>query len=586
MLIKTIPEKAQRARRLPRALVAVATALLVACSASDPGTTQRIDQPEHERLAERHMISAAHPAAVEAGLDVLRAGGHAVDAAIAVQMILSFIEAPETGLGGGGFLLLHDAASGTTRMYDGRETAPAAADASRFRLLGRDQPLALAVPSGSAVGVPGLVAMLGQAHADHGRRPWSELLEPAAHLAEGGLPMPPRLQHQIESDWSLRLFADTRRFFRAQLGGPQPSLRNPALAQTLRQLAAEGAGAFYHGPIAEGIVDRVKDARWGKSDLSLEDLAAYQSRLRDAVCAPYREWILCGAAPPSSGGITLLQMLGMLEHFPLAQMAPDDPATLHLIAEVSRLAFADRNHYIGDPDQVEIPIEGLLDRDYLAQRASLVDPRRAMSAARPGEPGVRPEITELNPRTEPRGQGTSHFSVVDGAGNLVALTSSNEAPFGSRMLAGGMVLNNQLTDFTFDPQLGQGQHPNAVAPGKRPRSSMSPLIVLDAAGEPVMVIGSRGGSRIIGYVLKTVIGVLDWQLDIQDAIALPNIVERGQGIELEDNTPLAALADDLRELGHRVQVVPMTSGLHGIERHSGLWRGGADPRLDGVARGD
>lgn len=562
------------------------TFLLVACTASDPGTTERIDQPEAERLAQRHMVSAAHPAAVQAGLRVLRDGGHAVDAAIAVQMVLSFIEAPETGLGGGGFLLLHESETGTTRMYDGRETAPATATPDRFRTLGVDHPLGLAIPSGSSVGVPGLVAMLGKAHADHGRLPWAELLEPAARLAEDGVPMPPRLRHQIESDWSLRLFADTRRFFRAQIGGESPVLRNPELAATLRQLAAEGPDAFYRGPLAEAIVERVRTARWGKSDMQLSDLANYRPVLRDAVCAPYREWTLCGGAPPSSGGIAVLQMLGILEHFPLAQMSPEDPATLHLIGEASRLAFADRNHYLGDPDRVQIPVEGLLDRDYLARRARLIDTGRAMEQAYPGEPGGRTRMTELSPRSEPHEQGTSHFSIVDGDGNLVALTSSNEAPFGSRMLVHGMVLNNQLTDFTFDPHLDDGQHPNAVGPGKRPRSSMSPFVVLDQSGEPVLVIGSRGGSRIIGYVLKTLIGVLDWKLDIQDAIALPNMVERGQGIELEENTSIAQLADALREMGHEVRVVPMTSGLHGIERVNDDWRGGADPRLDGVARGD
>ncbi len=560
--------------------------LMAACGATDPGTTEPVTQPEAERLAERHMVSAAHPAAVEAGLEVLRNGGHAVDAAIAVQMVLGFIEAPETGIGGGGFLLLHDATRGTTHMYDGRETAPAAATPDRFRTFGIEHPLGLAIPSGSSVGVPGLISMLGKAHADHGRISWAELLEPAARLAESGLPMPPRLRQQIESDWSLRLFADTRQFFRGQLDGADSTLRNPELAATLRHLALEGPDALYHGPVAEAIVERVSSARWGKADMQLSDLANYRSVVRDAVCAPYREWTLCGGAPPSSGGITILQMLGMLEHFDLPQMSPEDPATVHLIAEVSRLAFADRNHYIGDPDSVEIPIEDLLDRDYLSQRAGLINPLRAMEHARPGEPGGRIELTELRPRSEPPEHGTSHFSVVDGDGNLVALTSSNEAPFGSRMLVNGMVLNNQLTDFTFNPHLGQGAHPNAVGPGKRPRSSMSPFIVLDQAGEPVLVVGSRGGSRIIGYVLKTLVGVLDWGLDIQEAIALPNLVERGEGIELEENTSIARLADSLREMGHEVKILPMTSGLHGIERIGNGWRGGADPRLDGVARGD
>ncbi|KKN91924.1 hypothetical protein LCGC14_0213990 [marine sediment metagenome] len=531
------------------------------------------------------MVSAAHPQAVEAGLAVLRRGGHAVDAAVAIQMVLGFIEAPETGLGGGGFLLLHDAESGNTLMYDGRETAPAAAEPDRFQLFGMNYPLAIAIPSGSAVGVPGLVAMLGQAHREQGRLSWNSLLQPAIALAENGLPMPPRLQRQIEADWSLRLFADTRDYFRQQAALDTPTLRNPAYANTLRHLAQNGPQAFYNGPIANGIVQRVNAARWGAADMTEEDLANYQSIRRESVCAPYREWTLCGAPPPSSGGITVLQILGMLEQFPVAEMDPTAATTQHLIAEASRLAFADRNHYIGDPAFVDIPVAGLLDPDYLQQRSQLIDPTKAMAVARPGEPGVRAEIVELHPDTEPGGHGTSHFSVVDAEGNLVALTSSNEAPFGSRMLTQGFVLNNQLTDFTFDPIQDGQLDPNAVQPGKRPRSSMSPFIVLDAQGQPRLIIGSRGGSRIIGYVLKSLIGVLDWKMDIQDAIALPNMVERGRGIELEADTPLASLEAELTAMGHEVSVVPMTSGLHAIERVDGKWRGGADPRLDGRARG-
>ena len=256
------------------------------------------------------------------------------------------------------------------------------------------------------------------------------------------------------------------------------------------------------------------------------------------------------------------------------------------VPEASRLAFADRNHYVGDPDFVQVPVDQLLDRQYLSQRAALIDPDRAMDIARPGEPGQRPEMREINPQPEPEEQGTSHFSVVDGNGNLVALTSSNEAPFGSRMLSQGFVINNQLSDFTFDPQLNEHPHPNAVGPGKRPRSSMAPLFVFDEQNSIRLVIGSRGGSRIPGYVLKTVIGVLDWEMDIQEAMALPNHLERGLGIELEAGTELEALKDELEQRGHRVSVQPMTSGLHGMERINGTWRGGADPRLDGVALGD
>lgn len=563
-----------------------AITLLSGCSGSDPATTLRTEQSIEQRTASRHMVSAAHPAAVEAGLDMLRRGGHAIDAAIAVQMVLGFIEAPETGIGGGGFLLLHDEQAQRTLVYDGRETAPKAARPDRFMTFGIQHPRALTIPSGSSVGVPGLIAMLGEAHREHGRLSWAELFEPAIALAEQGLPMPPRLNKQIQSDWSLRLFADTRDYFRSQASDSEPTLRNPQLADTMRQLAAQGPEAFYRGEIAERLVERVNDARWGKGDMTLADLADYRSLQRNAVCAPYRQWTLCSAGPPTAGGLIVQQALGMLEHFPIANMQPDAPATLHLIAEASRLAFADRNHYVGDPDFVQVPVDQLLDRQYLSQRAALIDPDRAMDIARPGEPGQRPEMREINPQPEPEEQGTSHFSVVDGNGNLVALTSSNEAPFGSRMLSQGFVINNQLSDFTFDPQLNEHPHPNAVGPGKRPRSSMAPLFVFDEQNSIRLVIGSRGGSRIPGYVLKTVIGVLDWEMDIQEAMALPNHLERGLGIELEAGTELEALKDELEQRGHRVSVQPMTSGLHGMERINGTWRGGADPRLDGVALGD
>jgi gamma-glutamyltranspeptidase/glutathione hydrolase len=567
-------------------LILVLAGLLASCSGADPATVNKPEQSLEARQAASIMVAAAHPVAVEVGLQVLRQGGHAVDAAVAVQMVLGFIEAPETGIGGGGYLLLHERESGQTLTYDGRETAPAAAQDDRFQLMGLDMPLALAIPSGSAVGVPGLVAMLAKAHREHGRLPWDQLLAPAIELAEQGLPMPMRLQQQIQQDWSLRLFADTRGYFRQQAKRTPAVLRNPQLAQTLRTIANQGTDAFYRGSIADSLLQRLDDARWGTSDMTSADLASYQALSRDALCRPYRQWIICGAPPSSSGGITLLQILGMLEHFELSALEPNSVEALHLIAEASRLAFADRNHYIGDPAYVDVPVEGLLDLAYLRQRASLIRADRALQEVHPGAPGQRAEIDEVEFQPETDEQGTSHFSIADSDGNLLALTSSNEAPFGSRMLSQGFVLNNQLTDFSFSPMLDGRAHPNAVAGGKRPRSSMAPTMVFDAEGIPRLVIGSRGGSRIIGYVVKTLIGVLDWDLDVQDAIALPNRVERGRGLELEAGTPLEALAPALEALGHAVSIVPMTSGLHGIERIAGRWRGGADPRLDGVALGE
>lgn len=573
--------------RAPITACTVAVAgLLTACSGADPGTTVQTEQPLEDRQASSMMVAAAHPAAVEAGLHALRRGGHAVDAAIATQMVLSFIEAPETGIGGGGYLLLHQSDNGQTRVYDGRETAPAAAQPDRFQILGVDMPLVLAIPSSSSVGVPGLVAMLAEAHREHGRLPWADLFDPAIYLAEQGLPMPLRLQRQIQQDWSLRLFADTRQFFRRQAGNEPALLRNPKLADTLRTIADRGAEAFYTGAIADRLLQRLDSARWGANDMTSTDLATYQTVNRASICRPYRQWTVCGAPPSSSGGVTVLQILGMLEHFDMRALEPNSAVALHLIAESSRLAFADRNHYIGDPAYVDVPVDALLDPAYLRQRASLILPDTAMPDVHPGEPGYRTEIKEFEIEPEADERGTSHFSIVDAQGNLLALTSSNEAPFGSRMLSQGFVLNNQLTDFSFSPTLNGAIHPNAVAGGKRPRSSMAPTMVFDALGRPRLIIGSRGGSRIIGYVVKSLIGVLDWDMDVQTAITLPNALDRGLGLELEAGTVLETVAPELAAMGHEVSIKPMTSGLHGIERVNGDWRGGADPRLDGVARGE
>jgi gamma-glutamyltranspeptidase / glutathione hydrolase len=532
------------------------------------------------------MVSAAHPLAVEAGLEMLRRGGSAVDAAIAVQMVLGFVEAPETGLGGGGFLLFRDGASGEIEFFDGRETAPAAALPERFRLLGAPAPRWFAIPSGRAVGVPGLVAMLEKAHAKHGRLPWADLLQPAIRLAEEGVPMPPRLRRETRRDRSLWLFPDTRRLFVQAAREAEPRLRNPEYATSLRLLAAQGPRGFYEGSIGERLVERAAARRPWPSDLTTEDLRAYEAVARLPVCGPYRRWTICGAPPPSSGGIALLQVLGMLERFPLGELGPDSAEAIHLLAEAQRLAHADREHYLGDPAFVTVPVEALLDPDYLWRRSTLIDPRRALDRARPGAlagGARRPPAAE---RRMAAAGGTSHFTIVDGNANVVSMTSSIEAPFGSRMASGGFLLNNQLTDFSFRPGEHERAHPNAVAAGKRPRSAMSPVIVLDEHGELQLAVGARGGPRITAHVLKTLIGVLDWNLDIQEAINMPNFVHIGGRLELERGTPLANRRAEFAARGHRVRETRLPSGLHGIERVDTGWRGGADPRLDGVALGD
>jgi len=583
-----------RPRALPRdkprrstltTLLSVLT--LAACSAtSEHDDALEPKQNEHQRLATNFMVSTAHPLASDVGAEVLRQGGNAMDAAVAVQMTLGFVEAPETGIGGGGFLLYRDGDTGNLHFYDGRETAPAATRSDRFTLLGHPAPLWAAVPSGRAVGVPGLVAMLDTAHQAHGSQPWPELLEPAISLADEGIEMPKRLQQQVRDDFSLRLFGDMRDYFRTQAAQEPPQLRNPALAMTLRKLAEEGTDSFYQGEIAQGIVDRAGNRNPWASDMTLADLAEYRAKERTPVCGPYRQWTICGAPPPSSGGITLLQILGVLEHFPMPSLAPDSIDAIHYIAEASRLAYADRFQYLGDPAFSVIPVEDMIAPDYLARRAQLINVREAMTESLPGIPGVSPLLPEAEPPDEEETTGTSHFTIVDARGNVVALTSSIEAPFGARMMTHGFLLNNQLTDFTFNPDLDGLKHPNAPAAGKRPRSSMAPTMVFDADGELKLVIGSRGGARIIGHVAKALIGVLDWEMDIQDAIALPNVVHRGQTLELERGTPLTRHREALRAMGHEVDIATMTSGLHGVERTDERWRGGADPRLDGIVVGD
>ena len=573
--------------RLLPLLPLLACVALPGCGDPEPAAgTPLSRQAADERLAERFMVSAAHPLAVEAGLDVMRRGGNAVDAAVAVQMMLGFVEAPETGIGGGGFLLFRHGASGELEVFDGRETAPAAARPDRFTLLGHPVPRWLAIPSGRAVGVPGLVAMLDMAHARHGRVPWGELLEPAIRAAEQGVPMPRRLVAESRNDWSLRLFSDTRRAFVEPANATSPVLRNTDYADTLRVLARRGPGAFYDGDIAAGLVDRARARRPWPSDLELADLRDYRAIERDAICLPYREWTVCGPPPPSSGGLAILQALGMLERFALGEMDPDSLEAVHLIVEAHRLAFADRERYVGDPAFVEVPVAALLDPAYLALRGALIDPAGALREVVPGDPirmaGRRGEAVAP---ARPAGN-TSHFSIVDEAGNVVALTASIEAPFGSRMSTEGFLLNNQLTDFSFAPRAGAVPHPNAVAPGKRPRSSMSPVIVLDAHGEVRLVVGARGGPRIIAYVLKVLVGVLDWELGIQEAIELPNFVHLAGRLELERGTRLAARGAEFAALGHRVRRAELTSGLHGIEATAAGWRGGADPRLEGIARGE
>lgn len=525
--------------------------------------------------APQAMVAAANPMAVEAGLDVLRRGGSAVDAAIAVQLVLGVVEPQASGIGGGGFLLHYDGASGAIAVYDGRETAPAGASPTMF-LGANGKPIGMlaAVVSGISVGVPGAIAMLELAHKEHGKLPWAALFQPAIDKARDGFPTPLRL-----SGWLQRMPTDDpdiRAVYFNANGSPKKQgewIANPALAETMQSIAGQGARALYEGDIAREMVERVqKHVRPGT--LSLADLANYKPVKREPVCGPYRVWIVCGMPPPSSGGIALLQVLGLIEPFALSKDKPDSLRSLHLIAEASRLAFADRNRYVADPAFVQVPVAGLLSPTYLGERRNLMSPDRSMGVVGPGVP---PGYAE---------RGTSHITIVDRWGNAVAFTTTIEAPFGSQIMVRGFLMNNELTDFSAMPEIDGKPVANRVEPGKRPRSSMSPTFILDRDRKLFAALGSAGGARIIGDTLQTLIGLLDWNMSMQDAIAQPRIINMNGATELEAGTPIAGQADALRGLGYEVQVRRHDGGLTGVQRAGDGWQGGADPRRDGVAAGE
>lgn len=548
-----------------------------ACAPAATTAPPRDDAPQF-------MAAAASREAAEVGRDVLAKGGSAVDAAVAMQMVLNLTEPQSSGLGGGGFLLYYEASTGTITAYDGRETAPLAATPDMF--LGEDsapKQYETVMVGGGAVGVPGLLAMLEAAHRDHGRVAWRDLFAPAIDLAENGFTVTARLSELIAGDEYLRTFPTTERYFFDAGGKPRAAgevLKNPEFAATLRAIAAGGAAAFYGGAMADDIAAAVKTAD-NPGALSAADMADYRARRVEALCGPYRGYRVCGMPPPSSGGLAVLQTLGILERFDLAAFEPESLESVHLIAEASRLAFADRNAYLGDPDFVVVPTAAMLAPDYLARRARLISRERAMGYVQPGLFLGVPANT-----AEPAGRSTTHLSVIDKDGNAVAMTSSIQTAFGSRVMVRGFLLNNELTDFSFRPATGGRAVANAPAPGKKPLSSMAPTFVFDKDGGLVLAVGSPGGINIIGYVLKTVIGVVDWKLGIQAAVDLANFVDKTEPLTLEEGTPLTGLEEPLEALGHEVTVAPLVSGLYGIEVTPGGLEGGADRRRPGAALGN
>ncbi|WP_124949145.1 gamma-glutamyltransferase [Sulfuriferula thiophila] len=545
-------------------------------------------QQQQAVVAKHAMVVAANPLAVAAGVDMLRRGGSAVDAAIAVQMVLALVEPQSSGVGGGSFLLYYRHDHNRVLAYDGRETAPAAATADMF-LDDTGLPVSFyqAVIGGKSVGVPGTLRMLALAHAHQGKLPWRTLFGPAIKLAERGFIVSPRLHALIARDKYLPLQAAARAYFYHADGTPLAAgerLVNPQLAKVLRQVAQRGVKAFYTGKIARDMVATVHAHPTNPGRMSLADLAGYRAKLRTPVCGGYRAYIVCGMPPPSSGGVAVLQILGMLESYDVAAMPPESTAAVHLISEAERLAFADRNVYLADDDFVNVPVAGLLDKHYLQQRASLINPLHAMGVA---EPGIPPGMTAISQAEDNALElpSTSHISIVDRWGNAVSMTSSIEDAFGSRHMVDGFLLNNELTDFSFAPEQDGKLVANRVQPGKRPRSSMAPTLIFDRQQQLVGAIGSPGGSSIINYVTKALVGVLDWHLDIQQAVALPNFGSRNGPTELEQNTALETLQPSLQSLGHTVKLGEANSGLHGIMRVPDGWMGGVDPRREGMAVG-
>ena len=563
-------------------------------------------------LTRKFAVAAANPLATQAGFDVLKAGGSAVDAAIAVQMVLGLVEPQSSGLGGGAFLL-HSAAhvngAATVQAFDGRETAPAAASEDMW-LTAEGKPLAFheAVVGGRSVGAPGVLRMLAQAHAQHGKLPWAQLFEPAIALATNGFPISPRLYAQLKADAYLRLDPTARAYFYQANGEPHPMgfvLRNPELAAVLRRIANEGVQAFYSGEVAQAVVRKVQQHPTNPGRLTLSDLANYQAKERAPLCFDHAAlahvYSVCGFPPPSSGAIAMGQILGMLQYTPASLMSSPsetadgtpDPRWLHLYFEASRLAFADRAQYVADPDFVNGPggdWQSLLQPAYMRERAKSIRPV-AMTQAAPGVP-VRGERRSYAPMATQLEYGTSHISIVDGQGNALAMTTTIEDAFGARQMVKGFLLNNELTDFSFVPRDAQGTPvANRVQPNKRPRSSMSPTLVFDkATGQLVMSVGSPGGAMIIHFTAKTLYGVLNWDLSPQQAIDLPNFGTVGGPVVMEEKRFAPTSVQAVRARGAEVREQTLTSGLQAVVKQNKngqtVWVSGADPRREGEVMGE
>ncbi len=537
-------------------------------------------------LADDWMVAAANPLAVEAGARVLRDGGTAADAMVAVQTVLGLVEPQSSGLGGGAFLVYYDAKTGALSTLDGRETAPLAATPTLFQDH-NGEPLTFfdAVVGGRSVGTPGTPALMETAHRKWGKSNWGGLFTDAIRLAELGFAVSPRMAESIANDAErLGRFPETAAYFLPE-GAPLEAgqvITNQPYADVLRRIAMEGTDAFYTGPVAADIVRTVQSAAGNPGVLSELDLALYQVKERPAVCASYRAYEACGMGPPSSGALTVGQILGMLEPYDLAALGADNPVSWRLIGDASRLAFADRGRYMADSDFVPMPTKGLVDAEYLAERAKLLQGDTALDSVAPGTPTFDHALIWADDESI-EFPSTSHISIVDQYGNVLSMTTTIENGFGSRLMTNGFLLNNELTDFSFRSHSDGVPIANRLEPGKRPRSSMAPTIVMQD-GKPVLAIGSPGGSRIIGYVATAIVGWADWGLNVQEALSLPHAVNRFGTYDLEAGTEAESFEAALTDMGFEVNIRDLNSGLHAIEIGEGL-KGGADPRREGIALG-
>lgn len=558
---------------------------LWAAGQQDPEAATGLVQKQ-QVSAKQFMVVSANPYATEAGYQILAQGGSAVDAAIATQLVLGLVEPQSSGIGGGLFMLAWQDKTKTLYTLDGRETAPAAATPDWFVQNGQLLSWPQAFVGGKAVGTPGVIAALAQSHQKFGKLPWSTLFQPAITLAQQGFKVSPRLHMLLAGSQhpGLKQFTASRDYFFPDGKALAVGFvrKNPAYAQLLTEVAKQGPAAFYQGKNARAIVDAVNQASINPGKMTLQDVSTYQPVWREPVCAPYRQLKVCGMAPPSSGSIAVLQILGILNQFDLSKVKPQSVAAVHLISQASRLAFADRERYAADPAFSPVPVQGLLAVDYLKQRAAQIDLKADNNQITAGVPQG---ATPLGEAKAPEYANTSHLSVVDKDGNAVSMTTSIENAFGSGLMVNGYLLNNQLTDFSLQARENGLWVANRVEAGKRPRSSMAPMLVFDQQQQLQMIAGSPGGSRIINYVAQSLVAMIDWQMGPQQAADLAKFTHRNDVLAIEEGTPLVHLTGQLQEMGYQVRTSELNSGLHLIKRAGQQWQAGADPRREGLAKG-